>query len=222
MGFKVTAASVGDYRPRFDRRVARSKARSRDVRRKEAPRVRRHLRTLTTARSHTDSGRSKSLPRKKETCRVRRMWQAGKEEGRHIETLRETREQENGQIGKERRSREDEIREGERWPRARPFDTSERVAEEGEERVYICYHRAGKAKDLYFRSFLLGHERKRMEKQEVRDKEGEAVELERARARGCQWQKKKKKKKTTMTRREDQGRWTEGRGAQLSESGQDK
>jgi len=38
MGFTVTAASVGDYRPRLDRRVARSKARpaDREVRRKEA------------------------------------------------------------------------------------------------------------------------------------------------------------------------------------------
>lgn len=38
IGFTVTAASVGDYRPRLDRRVARSKARpaDREVRRKEA------------------------------------------------------------------------------------------------------------------------------------------------------------------------------------------
>ncbi|KYM92405.1 hypothetical protein ALC53_00860 [Atta colombica] len=38
MGFTVTAASIGDYRPRLDRRVARSKARptDREVRRKEA------------------------------------------------------------------------------------------------------------------------------------------------------------------------------------------
>lgn len=36
-GFTVTAASASDYRPRLDRRVARSKARSdREVRRKEA------------------------------------------------------------------------------------------------------------------------------------------------------------------------------------------
>jgi len=42
------------------------------------------------------------------------MWQAGKEEGRRIETLRETRERENGQTRKERGSQEDEIGEGEK------------------------------------------------------------------------------------------------------------
>lgn len=41
------------------------------------------------------------------------MWQAGKEEGRRIETLRETREREDGQIRKQRRSQE-EIGEGEK------------------------------------------------------------------------------------------------------------
>lgn len=59
MGFTVTAASVGDYRPRLDRRVARSKARpaDREVKRKEAREraamKRPHSRT---ARSHTSDG----------------------------------------------------------------------------------------------------------------------------------------------------------------------
>lgn len=45
--------------------------------------------------------------------------------------------------------------------RARVRDINERVVEEREreERVYIYYLRAGKARDLYFRSFLSRHER---------------------------------------------------------------
>lgn len=59
MGFTVTAASVGDYRPRLDRRVARSKARpaDREVRRKEA-RERAAMKHphSRTVRSHTPDG----------------------------------------------------------------------------------------------------------------------------------------------------------------------
>lgn len=47
--------------------------------------------------------------RKKLTGRVKRMWQAGEEEGRRIETLRETREHENRQIKKDQRSQEDKF-----------------------------------------------------------------------------------------------------------------
>lgn len=70
MGFTVTAASVGDYRPRLDRRVARSKARpaDREVRRKEA-RERAAMKhpTLTDgALAHTGwRPRSKACRRKK-------------------------------------------------------------------------------------------------------------------------------------------------------------
>lgn len=53
MGFTVTAASVGDYRPRLDRRVTRSKARpgrSRDEKKRSSVSAMRHP---WTARSHT-------------------------------------------------------------------------------------------------------------------------------------------------------------------------
>lgn len=62
--------------------------------------------------------------------------------------------------------------------------------------MYICYHHTGKAKDLYFRSFLLGE--KKTDKHEERDEEREAVELEREDVSG--------KKKKSNDDDEDQGR----------------
>lgn len=114
----MTAAPVGDYRPRLDRRVARSKARpaDREARRKEARRER--------DRASTDGGRSKACRRRKRFTvesigRRGMLWDGGGEGGgrARIETeARETSEQEGTD---EEGTTARESREGGRWPRAR-------------------------------------------------------------------------------------------------------
>lgn len=74
---RVTAASVGDYRPRLDRRVARSKARpaDREVRRKEAREARSNEASTLTDGVLTHAGRrprSKACRRKKKKEEIHR------------------------------------------------------------------------------------------------------------------------------------------------------
>lgn len=81
-GFTVTAASASDYRPRPDRRVARSKARSdRKVRRKEAHERADEASALMDARTRAHGGRSKA-------CRGRKKFTVDMDGGGRIETRR--------------------------------------------------------------------------------------------------------------------------------------
>lgn len=89
MGFTVTAASVGDYRPRLDRRVARSKARlaDREVRRKEA-RERTAMKHPHSRPVCSHTPRSKACRRKKEE--IHRRHGRRQDVGGRIESRRET------------------------------------------------------------------------------------------------------------------------------------
>lgn len=106
MGFTVTAASVGDYRPRLDRRVARSKARpaDREVRRKEA----RERAAMKHPHTHGRRPRSKACTAEKKKEIHRRRGEGGRGSGTKGGTYRnparnreKTKEQENGQIRRE-------------------------------------------------------------------------------------------------------------------------
>lgn len=110
--------------------------------------------------------------------------------------------------------------------------------------MYICCHRAGKAKDLYSRSFLLDEKTSRKDGRVAREKgriekEGEGRQSKRQRevvsgelGEDCHESGKRKEKITAGRKgargerwRTRRGRWTEegrGAGARLSENGQDK
>lgn len=106
----MTAASVRDYRPRLDRRVARSKARpGRSRGEKKRSSAMRHPRT---ARSHTDGGRSKACAAKERDSPVDVMARR-EERGAYRSRARGTGINEEGTTARE-------SREGGRWPRARP------------------------------------------------------------------------------------------------------
>lgn len=128
MGFTVTAASVGDYRPRLDRRVARSKARpaDREVKRKEAWARSNEASTLTDG-VLTYAGwrpRSKACRRKKERNSPSTWKAVGWDEGDVSKPGEKQRENERT---RERTGKEGMWRKGERWPRA-SNDINERVA----------------------------------------------------------------------------------------------
>lgn len=95
--------------------------------------------------------------------------------------------------------------------------------------MYICCHRAGKAKDLYSRSFLLDESRHREKMREWREKGRMEEERERGTERSCigrarrglsrEWQKERKDDRDEMGGKrererekegERRGRWTEG------------
>lgn len=96
--------------------------------------------------------------------------------------------------------------------------------------MYICCHRAGKAKDLYSRSFLLDEKtprrdgrvaRERQDEEREIEKEKDREELYRAELREDCHESGKRKEKTTGRRKEEReeggerrGRWTEGGGRQ--------
>ncbi|EZA60880.1 hypothetical protein X777_13082 [Ooceraea biroi] len=97
MGFTVTAASVGDYRPRLDRRVARSKARpvrSRGEKKRSSRAALQHPHSRMTC-SHTRTA-IKSPPQKKEVHR------RDEREDRRIEAHRETERKREERTEKER------------------------------------------------------------------------------------------------------------------------
>lgn len=100
--------------------------------------------------------------------------------------------------------------------------------------MYICCHRAGKAKDLYSRSFLLGEKTLRKDERVARERQDRERERQKrsciGRARrglSREWQKERKDdggtkrgKGEKVENAEEDGR--KGAGARLSENGQDK
>lgn len=100
--------------------------------------------------------------------------------------------------------------------------------------MYICCHRAGKAKDLYSRSFLLDEKTLRKGERVARERQSRQGERQREVVSGeleedCHESGKKKGKMTGTKRgkgeeveKKRRGGWTEGAGARLSENGQDK
>lgn len=123
----------------------------------------------------------------------------------------------------------------------RVHDINERVA--GNERrasVYICCHRAGKAKDLYSRRVFVrrerhwrrddrGKARERQWRERKKEREGEKLcraSFESDVTRVAKREKRRRERGSEEGGEEEgerRGRWTEGGGARfLSESGQDK
>lgn len=97
--------------------------------------------------------------------------------------------------------------------------------------MYICCHRAGKAKDLYSRSFLLDEKTLRKDERVARERQNRERQREVVSGElgeDCHESGKRKEKMTGPKRgkggrrRTRRGRWTEGAGARLSENGQDK
>lgn len=114
---------------------------------------------------------------------------------------------------------------------ARIHDTNERAIGNGREvSVYICCHRAGKAKDLYSRSFLLDEKTPRRDERVARERQNR--ERERKTERSCigrarrglsrEWQKERKDNGDEKRKRGKRKGEGGGRRTRLSENGQDK